>query len=376
MTIPQDQNELAFALLDTAVALTSTLDLETVVDLVLANLARVVAHDEANVMILDGNEAVILAHRMESVKVEGNKKRRMSVVGAPYPAQMLATKQPVIVDNILGDDKLVRLSSEPTPTRSYIGVPIILDNQVIGFINLGSKTIGYFNQEHARFLQIFAFQTGVAIRNAQLYAQAQSMAAQRERERIARELHDKVTQILFSANAIAEALPHILDRKPEKAQTYLQELKQFTRGAMANMRSLLVELHPESLEKTDLTILIKQLGDAFAGNHHIHIQYIMAEKMLLPLHYQTAIYRIVQEALNNIATHANATQVEIKLERQNDTVELVVSDNGSGFDTSVQLEEQLGLNIMRERAQAIGATLDIRSQANQGTQVILRGTIQ
>jgi signal transduction histidine kinase len=375
VTVPQDQNKLVFALLDTAVALTSTLDLETVVDLVLANLEKVVAHDEANVMILEGNEAVILAQRGRSVKSGWKAHRRVSVVGAPYPTQMIATKQPVIVDDIIGDDKIVRFGTEPTPTRSYMGVPIILENQVIGFINVGSKHVDFFTEEHARYLQIFAFQTGVAIKNAQLYAQAQAMAAQRERERIARELYDKVTQILFSANAIAEALPLILDRKPEKAHTYLQELKQFTRGAMANMRSLLVELHPESLEKTELTVLIKQLGDALAGNQQIDMQYIMTDKMLLPLHYQTAIYRIVQEALNNIAAHANASRVEIKLERSNNMLELVVSDNGNGFDTTLQLEDQLGLNIMRERAQEIGAILDIRSQINQGTQVILRGDI-
>jgi signal transduction histidine kinase len=105
------------------------------------------------------------------------------------------------------------------------------------------------------------------------------------------------------------------------------------------------------------------------------MQYIMTDKMLLPLHYQTAIYRIVQEALNNIAAHANASRVEIKLERSNNMIELVVSDNGNGFDTTLQLEDQLGLNIMRERAQEIGATLDIRSAHNKGTQVILRGDI-
>jgi signal transduction histidine kinase len=377
VTTPQDQNNLVFALLDTAIALTSTLDLETVVDLVLSNLEKVVAHDEANVMILEGNEAVILARRSQGMKTNSNAtKQHVSIIGAPYPNQMIATKQPVIVDDVIGDEKLVRLGKEPTLTRSYIGVPIILEDEVIGFINLTKNTVGYFNHEHARYLQIFASQTGIAIKNAQLYAQAQALAAQRERERIARELHDKVTQILFSANAIAEALPHILDKKPEKAQTYLQELRQFTRGAMANMRSLLVELHPESLEKTELTILIKQLGDALADNQYIDIQYVMTEKMLLPLHYQTAIYRIVQESLNNIAAHANATRVEIKLERSNNAIELVVSDNGNGFDTTLQLEDQLGLNIMRERAQEIGATLDIRSQPSQGTRVILQGTIR
>jgi signal transduction histidine kinase len=370
----QAQNELAYALLDTAVALTSTLELEVVVDHVLSNLERVVAHHEANIMILDGNEAIMLGHRFDGKKSQDASKR-ISIEGAPYPTQMIATKQPVIVNNITADKKLVRLSSEPTTIHSYIGVPIILEDKVIGFINLGNKSIGYFTETHAHYLQIFAFQTGVAIKNAQLYAQAQSVATRNERERIARELHDKVTQILFSANAVAEALPRILDRKPEKAHTYLQELIQFTRSAMANMRSLLVELHPESLEKTDLSILIKQLGDALAGNHKIDITYRLMDKVLLPLHHQTAIYRIVQEALNNVAVHANATQVEIRLERTDNTLELMISDNGIGFDTTLKSEGQLGLNIMQERANEIGAHLEIKSQYNEGTQVILRGKV-
>jgi signal transduction histidine kinase len=373
--IAQEQNELAFALLDTAIALTSTLELEVVVDHVLTNLERVVAHHEANIMVLDGNEAIMLGRRFNGKK-SAPTNQRIPLVGAPYPNQMIATKQPVIVADVAGDTKLVRLTGkQPISVRSYIGVPIILEDKVIGFINLSNKAIGYFTETHARYLQIFAFQTGVAIKNAQLYSQAQSVATRNERERIARELHDKVTQILFSANAVAEALPRLLDRKPEKAHTYLQELIQFTRAAMANMRSLLVELHPESLEKTDLTILINQLGDALAGNQKINITYKLMDKVLLPLHYQTAIYRIVQEALNNVAAHASATQVEIKLERTDNMIELVISDNGIGFDTALQSEDQLGLNIMQERAHEIGAHLEIKSQQNEGTQVILRGII-
>jgi signal transduction histidine kinase len=362
--------------LDTAIALTSTLELEVVVDHVLTNLERVVAHDEANIMILEGDEAVMLGLRQDGNKSDDSPPKRVSVQGAPYPTQMIATKLPVIVRDIVGDTKLIRFGTQPTTTRSYIGVPIILEDRVIGFINLGNKSVGYFTETHARYLQIFAFQTGIAIKNAQLFSQAQSIAARHERERIARELHDKVTQILFSANAVAEALPRILDKKPEKAHTYLQELTQFTRAAMANMRSLLVELHPESLEKTELTILIKQLGDALAGNHKIDITYKMMDKMLLPLQHQTAIYRIVQEALNNIANHANATQVEIRLQRRENIIELLISDNGIGFDTTLQSEDQLGLNIMQERAHEIGAHLEINSQHNEGTLVILRGKVQ
>ena len=374
-TNAQAQNELAFALLDTALALNSTLELEAVVDHVLTNLERVVAHHEANIMILDGNEAIMLGRRFNGKKA-ADSNQRIPVEGAPYPTQMIATRQPVIVADVAGDTKLVRLSGkQPISVHSYIGVPIILEDKVIGFINLSNKAIGYFNETHARYLQIFAFQTGVAIKNAQLYAQAQSVATRNERERIARELHDKVTQILFSANAVAEALPRLLDRKPEKAHTYLQELTQFTRSAMANMRSLLVELHPESLEKTNLVVLIQQLGDALAGNQKIDITYKLMDKVLLPLHYQTAIYRIVQEALNNIAAHAHATQVEIKLERTDNMIELIISDNGIGFDTALQSDDQLGLNIMQERTQEIGAHLEIKSQQNEGTQVILRGII-
>lgn len=205
-----------------------------------------------------------------------------------------------------------------------------------------------------------------------------ALAAQKERERLARDSYDKVLQVLFSANAVAQALPQILDRKPEKAHTYLQDLRQFTQSAMANMRPLLVELHPESLEKTELTILIKQLGAAFEGNHNINITYTFIDKMLLPSDYQIAIYRIVQEALNNVATHANASNVEIQLQYIDEAIELIIRDDGNSLATSPQSSEfdLLRLNIMREYAQDINAHLEITSQPSQGTEIILRGSIQ
>jgi signal transduction histidine kinase len=200
-------------------------------------------------------------------------------------------------------------------------------------------------------------------------ARAQQAATLAERNRLARDLHDAVTQTLFSASIMAEALPRVWDRDPAEGKRRLEELRQLTRGALAEMRALLLELRPAALAERPLSSLLRHLADVMTSRTLVPVAFNVSGMYDPAPHVKTAFYRIAQEALNNIAKHSGANQVALDLHSEAGRVMLSIVDNGSGFDTGSTLPDQLGLTIMRERAEGIGAALQIDSQPGQGTLV-------
>ena len=227
----------------------------------------------------------------------------------------------------------------------------------------------------------------------QLYEKSHELAVLEERSRLARELHDAVTQTLFSASLVAEALPVTWEKDPQEGRGLLQELRSLSRGALAEMRTLLLELRPAALAETPLPDLLRQLGEAASGREGIPVN-VQVEGLTsafmpqLPPDVQITFYRITQEALNNVVKHARAHQVTVRLcyigEDQTVSLQktgteqsvdsglsllLSISDDGRGFDPTHIPLERLGLGIMHERAQAIGALLTVESQPGHGTRV-------
>ena len=199
----------------------------------------------------------------------------------------------------------------------------------------------------------------------------QARAAGEERIRIARELHDSVTQTMYSVSIVAEALPRLLDRNLDEARRRADHLRQMTLGALAELRNLLFEFHPKALQDTRLSILVQQLGDVLTGRSHIPVAISIAGDAQLPDDVKIAFYRLAQEAFNNIAKHAQASQVTAVLESAPNKCMLSIQDNGIGFDLEAVKAEKLGLKIMRERAEEIGAEIIVESSPNQGTLVSL-----
>jgi PAS domain S-box-containing protein len=189
-----------------------------------------------------------------------------------------------------------------------------------------------------------------------------------ERTRLARDLHDAVTQTLFSASLIAEVLPDIWEMNQAEGQKRLEELRQLTRGALAEMRTLLVELRPNALTEIPLPDLLRQLCESLIGRARLPIQLDVEGQRKLTPDVQISLYRITQEALNNVVKHAKATQAVVTL-RLNGNARLSIADNGCGFDASTITPDHLGLKIMRERAEIIDANLSIYSEPGEGTQV-------
>jgi PAS domain S-box-containing protein len=205
----------------------------------------------------------------------------------------------------------------------------------------------------------------------ELAEKAADQAVTAERTRLARDLHDAVTQTLFSASLTAEVLPELWDADVEEAKRSTEELRQLTRGALAEMRTLLLELRPATLTQTRLTDLIKQLCEAFIGRSRLPIKLTLEGDSELPPEVQVAFYRVAQESLNNVFKYARASQVNVNLFVSPSSVRFETCDNGIGFDMTASKPTSLGMRIMRERAEAIGADLFISSTPGSGTCVEL-----
>jgi PAS domain S-box-containing protein len=205
-----------------------------------------------------------------------------------------------------------------------------------------------------------------------LATQAREQAAVAERTRLARDLHDAVSQTLFSASLIADVLPRIWEKDAGEGRRRLEEVRQLTRGALAEMRTLLFELRPAALADAELADLLRQLAESVTGRARVPVSTRMEGQCRLEADTKIAIYRIAQEALNNVAKHSGAVQAQVVLICTPGRVEMHIQDNGRGFDVSEAGGKSLGLGIMRERASAIGASLDIHSDPGQGTEVVVR----
>jgi len=213
-----------------------------------------------------------------------------------------------------------------------------------------------------------------------LAKRAAEAAVTAERSRLARELHDAVTQLLFSARLIAEALPDIWESDREEGVKLLVEIQRLSAGALAEMRTLLLELRPAALTETSLADLLHQLAEAATGRADLPISITTDGEPALPEAVHIAFYRIAQEALNNIIKHARADQASISLHAtpcgdladNRQQVTLCVSDDGCGFDPGRVAPDHMGLGIIRERAEKVGADLRIKSQLERGTEVTVR----
>jgi len=364
----REQRQLAEALRDVANALGSPLSLSEVLDRVLANLERVIPHDVSKVLMIDpetGEAHVVRSRSADPVLQAGLDKLVLPVMTTLHLKQMMHTRQPLIVDDIQLETGM-RLTHN-RHWRAYLGAPIRLDNQIIGFIGLGSTQPDFFNVAHASRLEAFAGQVAIAIHNARLLERERTLIAAQERERLARDLHDAVSQTLFSASVIAEALPRQWQRDPEKALAQLAELHHLTRGAMAEMRVLLLELRPTSLLEVELPVLLRQLAEAIRSRKRMAIGIEIDGDFGLEPEVKLALYRITQEALNNIAKHSNARKANVRLVCTEQRIDLTIEDNGTGFDQDEVRPTSLGLHIMRERAEEIGAELTITSRLDEGT---------
>jgi signal transduction histidine kinase len=248
-------------------------------------------------------------------------------------------------------------------------LPLKIRGRSLGVLGIIGSQESSFDISQLVLFKSIADQLGVAIENARLFEKAEEVAISAERNRLARDLHDSVTQTLFSSSLITEVLPQIWQNNPEEAQHQLEELRQLTKGALSEMRTLLLELRPAALADIKLSDLIGHQVNAFNARTRVRVEYNYNCVQDPPSNVKETFYRIAQEAFNNIAKHAEATFVNVQLDCHPDRAVLVIQDNGIGFNLEAVRAAGLGLGIMRERAQNVGARLEIQSHIRAGTRL-------
>lgn len=286
---------------------------------------------------------------------------RSSPFGWDGCIQYLQAKRHYFNSDLTGSQDL------PQRYRAFLCVPLIVNEQVYGGLGLYYTEQKSFSQEEIHLVASFTDQAALAIENARLREQVEQTAVAAERSRLARDLHDAVTQTLFSTSLIADVLPRLWEQDPEEARRQLEQIRLLTRGALAEMRALLLELRPSTLTEADLGDVLRQLCEAFTSRAQVPVDLSVSGHCPLLPDVQVGLYRMAQELLNNIAKHARATRVNVWLNCQDGQVELLIVDNGCGFDRTKVPPERLGLGILAERAHSLGATLRIDSQPGQGT---------
>jgi signal transduction histidine kinase len=288
--------------------------------------------------------------------------------------QVVTTGQSLLVPDLVGEDLHPAALKFATSHNLHgaIFVPLKISGDTVGALSvLTDETDISYTDNDVYLAETIAGDIAAAIENDRLLQTEKQAATIEERSRIARELHDSVTQTLYSISIVAEALPRIIDRSPAEAQRNASYLRRTTLGALAEMRTLLFELRPKSLAKAKLPILLQQLADVLTGRSRIPVE---ADVPLQgfpeqPAAVKIALYRIAQEAFNNIAKHSRASQSWLSLRKKSHGLILIIRDNGRGFDLASAPQDRLGIRGMRERAAEIGADLIIESTPTQGTVV-------
>ncbi len=253
---------------------------------------------------------------------------------------------------------------------SWLAAPLVINERVIGALAIGRRNKNYYSHPHARIMTIFAHQTAAAMENARLRQDQARAAVVAERGRLARDLHDSVSQAIFGITLGAHTALELADKQPGHLKNSLNYVLSLADGALTEMRALIFELRPESLEHEGLVRALEQQVNSLCKRHSIQAN-IHAPSGEPPINIdrKEALYRITIEAMQNIIKHAHANTVTVSLNQYNTTVELDVQDNGRGFDANQDFPGHLGLTSMRERAAQVDADISINSIPGNGTRV-------
>jgi signal transduction histidine kinase len=264
--------------------------------------------------------------------------------------------------------------AERDATRSEVCVPVVASGRTLGVMNVEALATGAFGDEDIALLTTVADVLAGAIENIRLYRRAQIGAVLEERNRLARELHDSVTQQLFSMVLTAQAARTHFERNPARVAGHLERLQETATAALAEMRALILQLRPPALRDQGLVAALQQHAQVVSRREGLAVALQVTGDERMARGIEQPIYRIVQEALNNVVKHAQARNVTITIEFTVERVQVRIDDDGLGFDPAMTPAgdgRHLGIMSMRERAAEIGGTMQIQSQIGSGTGVIV-----
>ena len=272
----------------------------------------------------------------------------------------------------LGGAEAALARDEELDLDGVVTLPLRIRGAVAGVLSL--RPAAPWDEARWSLIRAFANQAAVAIENAQLYDQVQEQAASDERQHLARELHDSVNQALYAILLGTHTAQRHLPEAPDKAVEALAYVENLAQAGIAEMRALIFELRPESLEEEGLIGVLRRQVEALRHRHGLEAEADLGDEPDLPFAAKKVLFRVAQEALHNVVKHARATSVEVAFGRDGAAWILHVGDDGVGFDPAAlqAAPGHLGLTSMRERVSALGGTLRVASAPGEGTTVSAR----
>jgi len=356
---------------EVASALVSEIDLQRLLSLI-ADRLRELVHARLVTISLPQHDGTLRIEAASGADAEEFLGRELGV--RSKNARVLARRRIERVDSLLEDPETDQETARLMRARSGLYVPLLIRDEAIGIVAVHDKEgrDARFGDEERRLGEMFAQRAAVAVDLSRRVAQdslRRIVAAQElERRRLARELHDEtgqaLTSILLGLRTVESA------QTPEQAKQAAGDLRELVLSTLHDVRRLAVELRPKALDDFGLEPALERLTTTLAEQTGIEVDYHARISARLPADVETALYRIVQEALTNIVKHAQATHLSVVVTRQRNSVKAVIEDDGIGFEPEATRDDGLGLLGMRERLQLVGGRLMIESAPGSGTTIV------
>lgn len=359
-------------------AVTAHLSVRDVLRTILTSARKLVGARYAALGIPDGNGG------FGEFLAEGLTDEQWAAIG-PLPrthgllAVLLCDPNPVRLANIRDHPQFGWWPAAHPQLTDFLGMPIMDGDEFVGELFLANScNPGGFTAADEELMRLLAAHAAIAIVNARLYERGRELSIVEERNRIARELHDAVTQKLFSLRLTVDAASALIERDPARAAAELATVRRLAAEATDELRAIVVDQRPADLRGDGLDIALRKQAELLDRVHEPTIRYTTCRCVpALTEARQQAVYRIAQEAMHNALRHAAATRIDVSMVAVDGTLVLEVRDDGAGFDPSTAPSSaagsgrRLGLASMRERARAAGGRLDVTSGPGTGTTVRL-----
>ncbi len=315
---------------------------------------------------------------MEPFITSGMDEATIHAIG-PYPrgrgllGAIVSQNRTMRVPDVMSDERRSGFPPNHPPMHSFLGVPVQVEGRSVGNLYLTEKQgAAEFSEDDERLVETFALHAGVAMRSARMNEQLKRLAVVAERERISQDLHDGIIQSLYAVGLSLEDLAELMAEDPAEAGARVDRAIDSIHGTIRDIRNFILGLGPEYLEGSSLAGALASLAEELRASNLVEVKLDLSSAIELDAYGATQLMHLAREALSNVARHAGATRVEVRLGAEDGILVLHISDNGGGFDVAqIPTRGHRGMANMRGRAESLGGSLEIESSAN-GTGVTFR----